>query len=126
LKLASIIITLHERKLAVSYPDEAFRGYFSLQYAAFSLDEIAEARILAADDPKIQQYLFGGVPEFTPKHTKVYLRDRYILPVGHQVMDLKLRNGRHVLIETDDADNFLAALKRCGVGDDGDYLDDKR
>ena len=27
-----------------------------------------------------------------------------------QAVDLKLRNGRHVLIENGDAENFLAAL----------------
>jgi hypothetical protein len=100
-------VALFLRSLNVSYPDR-----FLIDESDFLLNDISEACILAADDPKMKQYLFAEAP----KHKVFFLSRGPTLCAGNQVMDLKLRNGRHVLIETDDADNFLAALRRCGVG----------
>jgi hypothetical protein len=102
-------VTLFKRKLNVSHPQKNLLSGDTV----FPIDKIANASIITGDNPKIRGYLFE---EEAATHTRFFLSDYFPLPAGHQAVDLKLRNGRHVLIETDDADNFLAALKRCGVG----------
>ena len=109
-----ITVALYERKLNVFYPTEVFS--FRSSVAAFSLDDIVDARILTAEDPVKEQNLFVDVTENRAVRAKFFLSNGFPFPEGHQAVDLKHRNGRHVLIETDDAENFLAALKENGVG----------
>jgi hypothetical protein len=114
-----ITTALYKQKLNISWPDEGFLS----DYAAFPLDEITEARIATAEDPEILEHvIFSDGKLLIRTNAKIksgpymyafFLSNSFPLPDGHQAVDLKLRNGRHVLIETDDAENFLAALKNA-------------
>ena len=123
--MSKIKVTLYRKMLNVSYPDP--NDYFLSKDAAFSFDEIADARIVAAKDPEIWEHvnvgLFGGAAIHTKEKMRhgpymyaLFISKDFPLPDGHQAVDLTLRNGRHVLIETDDAENFIAALRKNGVG----------
>jgi hypothetical protein len=118
-----IAIILYVQELKLSFSDAIFVD----KHAAFTIGEIADARIVTADDPDMRQHVINeqwgsfkilrNIKTYDgPYMYALFLSKSFPLPDGHQAVDLKLRNGRHVLIETDDADNFLAALKRCGVG----------
>ena len=122
-----ITITLYERELNVSYPDPSEN--FLSNDVAFPIDEIADARIVTAKGPEIRQHvnveLFGRTTISTKVKVKsgpymyaLFLSKDFPLSDGHQAVDLKLENGRHVLIETDDAENFLAAPRKNGIGRD--------
>ena len=128
-----ITIAVSGRKLNVSFPkNEGSLGENLYRIsAAFPLDEIAEARIVAPEDPEIRQHAINeasGKLAIRPNVKRksgfyqyaLFLSDRCPLPDGHQAVDLTLRSGRNVLVETDDADNFLAALRNNGVGGDTD------
>ena len=72
-----------------------------------------DARIMAADAPEIRQNVTRKtLGNFTKSKTKFFLSGESSLSEGHQALDLELHNERHVLIETDDAENFLAALSK--------------
>ena len=112
-----ITITLAEQKIKVSYP-------YGLLYrnVAFSFDKIVYARVANLNDVEVRKFITPCYLWRRFRRTNVrllcnlyqyaiFLRDRQPLPDGHQAVDLKLKNGRHVLLETDDAENFLAALR---------------
>jgi len=93
----------------------------------FSLEEIRSACLADLNTIETQKFVTPRSWGWGLKHTNTrllygpyqyafFLKDRQPLPDGHQAVELKLRNGRHVLIETDDAENFIAALKKSGVG----------
>ena len=114
-----ITITLVRRKLDVYYPmEDSIDGN-----ASFSIDEIVEAHVVTAEDHKIRQHVINEQwGTFTirtnvkirsgPYMYAFFLSNSFPLPDGYQAVDLTLRNGRHVLIETDDAKNLLAALRK--------------
>ena len=116
-----IKVALSKKEVYVLYPygEDLWRS------AIFQLDEIIEARVVTAEDPQIRQDLIttsGFIPRPNKKRRNgpymyaFFLGDTFPLPDGHQAVELKLKNGRHVLIETDDAENFIAALRKSGVG----------
>jgi len=115
-----IKITLLGEKLNVSYPNR--ESWHSDD--AFPIDEIIEARIVTAEDQRCKDFItnsgFIARPNEKikrgPYMYAFFLSDKFPLPDGHQAVELKLKNGRHVLIETDDAENFLAALRKSGAG----------
>ena len=87
----------------------------------FSLDEIVDARVANLDDPEARIFItpcpwwrFYRTSDHYPY--AFFLRERQPLQKGHQAVELKLQSDSRVLIETDDVENFLAALKRSGVG----------
>jgi hypothetical protein len=103
-----IKIALSRQELSVSYPNEDFLS----SLVVFRLDEIADAgiaeytgrfKIRANEKNNRGPYVYA-----------FFLSGGFPLPDGHQAVDLKLRNSRRVLIETDDAENFIDALKNCG------------
>ena len=118
-----ITVTLGEQKLKIFYS----RAPGLNSNASFSFGDIADAHIVATEDPEIRKHVIkeasGKLAIRTNKKIKrgpymyaFFLSDEFPLPDGHQAVELKLRNGRHVLLETDDAENFIAALRKSGVG----------
>ena len=118
-----ITTALSRQYLCISYPDEDFLSH----YINFPLDEIVKARIVTAEDPEIREHLINEHWRIKTIRTNVkmsgaymyafFLNDHFPLPDGHQAVDLKLKNGRHVLFETDDAENFLMSLISVSGGE---------
>ena len=117
-----ITVSLASQNLNISYTNNSFLRDGSIE-TDFPLDKIMEVRIVTAEDPQtrdlnVMARLDTPVNKemFCGPYTYIFFLNNedaplFPLPDGHQAVELKMQNGRYVLIETSDAENFLTALR---------------
>ena len=116
-----ITVALYERLLNISYHTEI---YYPSRNATFPIDEISEVRIVSGEEEEeLRQYLprkWYNLPSHRtnreslmgPYRFAFFLSKYFPLQDGHRAVKLELRKDNPVLVETDDAENFLDALNK--------------
>jgi hypothetical protein len=117
-----IKLAITNNKLLVCAPSQGYMTFPGFHKLKIPLANILEVSVRNLKSPELKAVL-RETGFKVPINQKLYFRRyQYILslktqtlPYNVQFLDIKLSYGRHILIDYDDIDTFLDALRKLGI-----------